>query len=201
MSVQIERIENIRIDFNEKRILTLIGYRRRPEQINDSVLKLIAEEKEKAPHLIHAETLYAILDSSVTNRHPIFDHAEKIALCLCTIGPELENKSADFFKTNDMLRGLILDAIGSEATEQAARFADLQMAKIARKMGLWPSKRFSPGYKNWDLSEQKFIFEIIPAKKIGVTLNASFMMSPRKSVSFGMNFYQDRRFTTRRISS
>lgn len=93
---------------------------------------------------------------------------------------------------------MILDAIGSEAAEGVARHADLELAKLARKMDLWPSKRFSPGYKNWDLSEQKFVFDILPAKEMGVTLNASFMMIPRKSVSFGMNYYRDSQFTTRK---
>lgn len=193
-----ERIANIHVNLNDKRILTLIGYRRRPESINDSILKLIAEEKEEAKRLIRAETIFAILEYSETNKHPIFDHAEKVAFCLCTIGPELELRSAGYFRSDDMLRGLILDAIGSEAAEEVARHADLALAKLARKMDLWPSKRFSPGYKNWDLSEQKFIFDILPAKEIGVTLNASFMMIPRKSVSFGMNYYRESQLTTRK---
>jgi len=193
-----ERIENIPVTLNDKRILTLIGYRRRPKVIDHSVLKLLVEEKEEAMRLIRPEALFAVLDHSETNRHPIFDHAEKVAFCLCTIGAELEAQSSGHFRSNDMLRGLILDAIGSEAAEGVARHADLALAKLARKMDLWPSKRFSPGYKNWDLSEQKFVFDILPAKEMGVTLNASFMMIPRKSVSFGMNYYRDSQFTTRK---
>jgi len=193
-----ERIENIPVTLNDKRILTLIGYRRRPKVIDHSVLKLLVEEKEEAMRLIRPEALFAVLDHSETNRHPIFDHAEKVAFCLCTIGAELEAQSAGYFRSNDTLKGLILDAIGSEAAEGVARHADLALAKLARKMDLWPSKRFSPGYKNWDLSEQKFVFDILPAKEMGVTLNASLMMIPRKSVSFGMNYYRDSQFTTRK---
>ncbi len=201
MSIPIERMENIPVILHDKRILTLIGYRRRPESINDSVLKLIAEEKERAARLIRPETLFTVLEYSETNKHPIFDHAEKTAFCLCTIGPELEAQSAGYFRSQEMLRGLILDAVGSEAAEQVARHADRELAKLARKMDLWPSKRYSPGYKNWDLSEQKFIFDVLPAKEIGVSLNASFMMIPRKSVSFGVNFYRDARLTTRKTFS
>ena len=192
------RLTNICIDLNDKRILTLMGYRRRPKVIDESVLKLLAEEKERAARLVRPETLFTVLEYSETNEHPIFDHAEKTAFCLCTIGPELEAQSAGYFRSHDMLRGLILDAIGSEAAEQVARHADRELAKLARKMELWPSKRFSPGYKNWDLSEQTFVFDVLPAKEIGVSLNASFMMIPRKSVSFGMNFYRDARLTTRK---
>ena len=198
MPFQIERIENIPVTLDDRRILSLIGYRKRPEVIPDSVLKIIAEKKQKALHLIRPKTLFAVLDFSETNKHPVFNRAVKTALCLCTIGPELENKSANHFRTNETLKGLTLDAIGSEAAEQVARYADSELAKIAREMNLWPGKRFSPGYKNWDLSEQSFLFKILPAEKIGVTLNDSFMMIPRKSVSFGMNFFKDKRFTTRK---
>ncbi len=200
MSVAIERIENVPVILEDKRILTLIGYKRRPRSINESVLALIAEEKERASRLIHPESIYTVCEHSETNEHPIFDQAEKTAFCLCTIGPELETHCAAYFRTDDTLRGLILDAIGSEATEQVARHADTELAKIARKMGLWPSKRFSPGYRNWDLSEQSFLFKVLPAEKIGITLNDSFMMTPRKSVSFGMNFYRDKGLTTRKMN-
>ncbi len=198
MPFQIERIENIPVTLDDRRILTLIGYRKRPEAIPNSVTRIIAEEKQKTLHLIRPKTLFAVLDYSETNKHPVFDHAWKTALCLCTIGLELENKTAIYFQTNETLKGLILDAIGSEAAEHVARHADSELTKIARDMNLWPSKRFSPGYKNWDLSEQSFLFKILPAEKIGVTINDSFMMIPRKSVSFGMNFYRDKRFTTRK---
>jgi len=68
-------------------------------------------------------------------------------------------------------------------------------------MGLWPSKRFSPGYKKWKLDEQRFIFDILPAQDIGVRLHQeSWMMIPRKSVSFRLNFYPDKSLTTRKMT-
>lgn len=43
--------------------------------------------------------------------------------------------------------------------------------------------RFSPGYGDWDLQEQKKVFAILKCDKIGLTLTASGMMAPVKSVT------------------
>ncbi len=98
-----------------------------------------------------------------------------------------------------MIRSLILDALASEAAEEVARHSDQILAQKARELDLWPSKRFSPGYKLWPLTEQKFIFSLLPGEEIGVKLNPiSWMMVPRKSISFRTNFYIDKNLTTRK---
>jgi hypothetical protein len=100
-------------------------------------------------------------------------------------------------KNDKLMKGLVLDAIGSEAVEQVARQTDTILCKKAQDMDLWPSKRFSPGYKAWDIEEQRYVFRVIPGEDIGVTLNKSCMMIPRKSVSFRINFYETRELSTR----
>jgi len=115
------------------------------------------------------------------------------------------------------IRALILDAFASEVAEEVARQSDRILAHKAREFDLWPSKRFrilahkarefdlwpskrfSPGYKPWPLTEQKFIFSLLPGEEIGVKLNPqSWMMIPRKSISFRINFYKDKNLTTRK---
>ena len=44
--------------------------------------------------------------------------------------------------------------------------------------------RFSPGYGDWDLAEQRKIFAILECeKKLGLTLTDGLMMAPSKSVT------------------
>ena len=61
----------------------------------------------------------------------------------------------------------------------------------AAALGLKTSCRASPGYGDWDVKEQKYLFELVPAERIGVTLTESSMMVPRKSVSFAVHIAQD----------
>ncbi len=199
MPETIERIRNFTIELDEKRILRLIGYKSRSYEVHHGIEKLISEEKKKLDSLLQPVALYTILDYEETNKHPIFEHAKKVALCLCTIGPKLEEEIRKLMKKNELLRALILDALGSEAVEEVARQSDEFLATKARKTNLWPSKRFSPGYKKWNIKEQRFVFSILPAEQIGVRLiRDSCMMIPRKSISFRINFYKDQKYSTRK---
>ena len=196
----VEKIENFTVEFDEKKILRLIGYKKRPTEIKEPIKSLITEEKEKLDYLLHPASIYTIVGYDETNKHLIFKDAEKAAICICTIGPELEQEVKELMERNEMTRALILDALGSEAAEEVAIQSDRILAEKAREMNLWPSKRFSPGYGKWDIKEQRFIFRMLPAADIGVRLTESCMMVPRKSVSFRINFYKEQKLSTRRHS-
>ena len=198
MSRRVERIKNIKDEFEDKRILGLIGYRKRPKEIKEPIKSLIAEERKKLDNLLHPASIYTIIDYAETNKHPVFKDAVKVAICICTIGPELEQEIKDLMEKNEITRALILDALGSEAAEEVAIQSDRKLAEKAREMNLWPSKRYSPGYGKWDVKEQRFIFELLPASDIGVRLTESCMMVPRKSISFRINFYKEQKLTTRK---
>ncbi len=196
----VEKIENFTVEFDEKRILRLIGYKKRSTEIKEPIKSLITEEKKKLCYLLHPASIYTIVGYDETNKHLVFKDAEKVAICICTIGPELEQEVKELMEKNEMTRGLILDALGSEAAEEVAIQSDRILAENAREMNLWPSKRFSPGYGKWDIKEQRFIFRMLPAADIGVRLTESCMMVPRKSVSFRINFYKEQKLSTRRHS-
>jgi len=195
-----EKIDIFQFNLDERSILMRIGHKKKSNKINDTLIDIIREEKEKIYSLLHASAVYKILDYSETNHHPIFKNADKVALSICTIGPSVESESTRLMKKNETLRGLVVDALGSEAAEEAAEQVDKMLFNKARKMDLWPSRRFSPGYKNWDIKEQKYIFQTLPSEDIGVTLTESYMMVPRKSVSFRINFYRDKKLSKRKIN-
>lgn len=193
------RIEGFKLRLEDKRIFIRLGYKASTKTISESVRSMVDEERKNLPFLLHPVAVYDVLSYEETYQHPVFQGAEKVALCVCTIGAELEKKSADLIQKNDMLRGLVLDAFGSEAAEEVARQSDKVIAQEALRLGLWPSKRFSPGYGIWDIREQGYVFQVLPAAEIGIRLTDSFMMVPRKSVSFRINFYKDKELSTRSI--
>lgn len=193
------KITRFHIDIEERRIFRLIGYKKRNVNIDESIKELMRDEKRKLYRLIQPSSIYRILDYEETNRHPIFEKARKVALCICTIGLQLEEEVARLMEHNELVRALILDAFGSEAVEEVAIQSDRFLAKKARRMEFWPSKRFSPGYGIWNIKEQRFVFHILPAREIGVRLKPeSYMMIPRKSVSFRINFYEDPNLSKRK---
>ncbi len=194
-----QKLENFKINIPNKRIYARLGYRVLTSKISDTVVNMVNEQRQSLSELLQPKAVFSILDYSETNRHPIFKDAEKVAICVCTIGSELENASSELIKQNEMLNGLILDTFGSEAVENVARQTDKILAGKAREMNLWPSKRFSPGFGIWDIREQKYIFQILTGDQIGVSLNDSCMMIPRKSVSFRINYFKDKSLSSRSL--
>ncbi|MCX6709945.1 MAG: hypothetical protein NTV63_03285 [Candidatus Woesearchaeota archaeon] len=112
-----------------------------------------------------------------------FANQDSAVVFAVTIGRMLEDYSQKLSEEGKILESLIYDAIGSESADCAVEI----MHEALSPKNLPEKRRYSPGYPGWDLSEQKNIFDIIgreEAEEIaGITLNDSFYMSPRKSVS------------------
>lgn len=80
-------------------------------------------------------------------------------------------------------RSLLLDAVLSAAIEAVL---DRQEEALQRELsgGLYLTDRFSPGYGDMPLEQSKSICEILDAQRqIGLTVSASGIMIPRKSVT------------------
>lgn len=172
---------------DERKILTRIGFKGPSKDLKPSLKEAVEEEKRSALTLVEPAALWTVIDYEETNKHPIFAGAVRVALCLCTIGPGLEAAVAELMKT-DILRGLILDAFGSQAVAEVSRQMGREIEGRALEMGLSPGKRFAPGYRSWPVEEQAFMFRHLPGHLIGVRLMDSYMMVPRKSYSFRINF-------------
>ena len=118
--------------------------------------------------------------------------AEEVALSVCTIGPLLEEKVSEYSSAGELTRGLILDAAGSVLAEAVCDYANEKICAEAAGRSLYTTCRVSPGYGRWKIEEQKVLFGLMPADSIGVTLTKSFMMIPRKSVSFAVRLTRER---------
>ncbi|HEX9902611.1 MAG TPA: hypothetical protein VGB72_07090 [Acidobacteriota bacterium] len=193
-----EKLSDFDFVFDSRKILVRLGDKKRPAGPSKKVLEMIAREAGRARTWLDPAAVLEVIDYSQTNRHPIFDRAVKVGLAVCTIGPRLEQECAACFERNDLLRGMILDAIGSEAVIQVCRRAERALADRARALGLRPSKWYAPGFRSWEVEEQRFVFSKVAAAEIGVRLTDSCMMIPRKSGTFRVNFYADRALITRR---
>ena len=169
------------------------GLRGAPPQI----ARVFEETIKDVGDLLDPGAVWTEIPGSETNGHPVFAGAVEVALGVATIGPRLEEECEREFRDGDLLRGLVLDALGSSAVVQVFRDIERRIVADALRRGLWPSRRFSPGYRGWPLEEQRFLFSKVDAAAIGVRLNESCMMIPRKSNSFRINLYADRALTTR----
>lgn len=110
-------------------------------------------------------------------------NATHVALFICTVGKEFTEKTRILNDEGNFLEAYILDSIGSLTVENTMDKIQDSLAEEMSDFGLKISNRYSPGYCNWALSEQKMLFSLIGDNPIGITLNDSCLMYPTKSVS------------------
>lgn len=109
--------------------------------------------------------------------------SDAIALFLATIGPEIEKRAHAFLDAGDMVKGYILDTIGSELAERLCDRLERALEGEVRSRGWKITNRYSPGYCDWGVAEQQKLFSLLPAGFCGIRLTESSLMLPIKSVS------------------
>jgi hypothetical protein len=105
------------------------------------------------------------------------------ALFLCTAGEYFTRMTNTLNEQGDIMEAYILDAIGSITVENAMEKIQDNLRQSFLSSQLKISNRYSPGYCNWPLTDQKSLFELIGDNPSGITLSDSCLMTPRKSVS------------------
>ena len=110
-------------------------------------------------------------------------NSEGVTLFVVTIGHKLEKRIQDFTKEGSMSNAVILDTVGSVAVESVTDYINELVTANARKSGYKTTKRYSPGYGDWQLKEQKGLLNLLKTSQIRVTLTSGYQMQPQKSVS------------------
>ena len=182
-------------------IIRRLGYPPGTKKIDKGMQIILDREMQKVPDLIRAQGIYRILqidkrtDTALNFKDTPFSiqsrqvvkmlrDADPIVLFMVTIGLKLEKKVSALFDKGDLTEGFVLDAVGSEITDAAADLIHHHvLKKLATDNGYTLTPRFSPGYGDWSLTVQKDVLQVCRGDRIGVSLNPSSLMKPRKSVS------------------
>lgn len=109
--------------------------------------------------------------------------ATEAALFLCTAGALFSDEAHALNAQGEFLEAYIIDAIGSLTVERAMDkiHKALEVEQAAR--GLKITNRYSPGYCNWPLKDQRPLFAFVGENPTGIALSESCLMHPIKSVS------------------
>ena len=110
-------------------------------------------------------------------------HAEKAAWFISTAGRELSEKSQKLFNQGDEIKGYTMDVMLNLYLEKALDRFQEKLSEMVQNSGMRITNRYSPGYCEWDISEQRKLFSLFPDDGHGVTLSPSCLMIPVKSVS------------------
>ena len=122
-----------------------------------------------------------VFESEVLAR--LLEQCDRAAVFALTIGGHLEEMVDQLAEEGLVVQAAVLDAIGSAAVESVTDFVQGMIGEIARGRGLYTSRRFSPGYCDWEVSQQKMVFRAVNGDSAGIRLTDGCLMLPRKSIS------------------
>lgn len=175
------------IEVDPAEVRRYLGYRRDSEP-QPRVARRIGELWEQAFSRLRPRGAYRQVEGRDVEAVAIPRATPRLAVAVCTIGPDLENESRRRGESGAFLDSLILDAFGSAAAEATADALNHRICVAARGAGRYPAPRISPGYGHWQLEAQKALLGLLPAADVGVELTPTLMLVPHKSVSFAVRF-------------
>ncbi|UCG12442.1 MAG: hypothetical protein JSU72_18460 [Deltaproteobacteria bacterium] len=172
---------------------------RKIKRLPKSISKKVRTARHKLNRLIKPSLHYRIVKPSVMDNAVVqlneaveftsaklaktLKNAEKIVCFVGTIGTGVENETNWLLGKQKLADAYILDAMGSVAVENMIdRFQDL-MENRFRAEDRSVTLRFSPGYCDWPVTQQKSLFNIFDPEQLNVELLDSCLMKPRKSIS------------------
>ncbi len=198
IDIEINNIEINNIEINRKQVCYYVGYSA-DYKLPARILSLVDEYVEHAHQLIEpsyscvirdiklVQGSRVIIEGSIAFRSEVIarllEQCHKVAVFLVTIGKHLEETVYRLAEDGLILQSTVLDAIGSVAADKVADFVQGRIREVANDQGLVISQRFSPGYCDWDIGQQKMLFWAVNGDSMGIRLTEGCLMIPRKSVS------------------
>jgi len=112
-----------------------------------------------------------------------------IGLIAVTLGTQADMLIQRYSVTN-IKKSAIINSVASVTANDACKKAEAELRAHPDLIGFPAYKRFSPGFGDFDLSNQEVIIQMLDAnKRIGLSLTADNMLVPTKSVTAVVGFY------------
>ncbi|HNY65916.1 MAG TPA: hypothetical protein PKM41_10800 [Deltaproteobacteria bacterium] len=114
----------------------------------------------------------------------MLDDAGEVLFMGATAGQRIMEEIARDSSSENLSRAVLLDAVASEMTDKALDWISEYMGAVLRRTGkILTSRRFSAGYGDLGLENQKIMYERLRMAELGVVLTDSFILVPEKSVT------------------
>ena len=195
---------NIQLKIDEEEVLRYQGcHNYKLQKVHNAITKITREEIERGHHLFESKGISSpvkikqisfssgivdLINGFSLNFSPsimkLLKGASYLVLGVATIGSSLENKVSELFSQGEYPQAIALDAVGTVSVRSLSNYMRSLVCREAKEQNLQTTEYFSPGSADWDISQQKNIFQMIPVDIIGVKLTESYMMVPQKSLSW-----------------
>ena len=185
---------------DRKEILRYMGAREETDGLRDILTECIAEAQSALSYkLCYTELPIEILGDEVdfgfarVNSHGLakrLENCQSAILFGATVGVGIDRLALKA-AVGSQVRELAFSALGTERIEALCDEFCKEQRQLLSAAGYGIKPRFSPGYSDLKIDFQKEFFAALECQKhIGLTLNDSLLMSPKKSVTAIVGVYK-----------
>jgi len=192
-------LDNFEVAIDPQVILAVHGYGA-AKKPRPAVVEMASSVADEAAGLIRPRAVYrefpvakldtasVVLENGIhlgigSRISKLWKGSRSLGIALYTIGLELEDRASAMMQEGQQVQALNLDIAGTIALGLVGVQIQQMACDKLRPEGVEAGPWLNPGYLDWPLTDQRLIFSMLPAKSIGVMLNDSCMMIPKKSVT------------------
>ncbi len=184
------------MDMMTREAIRYLGYGKR--EADEKTLILISECFSELEQIVKKRIVYRIFDLQIRqdgriiiesmqihsrNLEKNLKGCEKVILLGATLGVEADLLMKRYSYT-DMAKVVVLQSCAAAMLEGYLDECQVKIAKEMEEQGYFLRPRFSPGYGDFSILHQREILVLADtARKIGLTMTESSMLTPTKSVT------------------
>ncbi len=195
------------LDLDGRQVLRLQGYKKATDVPTPEVLAIRDEALREARSVLRPRYAFRTFPVAAVSAEAVelaggarlaiagagrrWGAIREVGLGVCTIGEELERRVETLLAQREFPVAFMLDSAGWVAVEALAAALGNWICSRLLADGIRATPRLSPGNTGWDIWDQRVLFDLLPARTIGVRINEYCVMIPGKSLSFGMGLGPD----------
>lgn len=114
----------------------------------------------------------------------LLEKSDEVVLMAATVGEDVVERVRFEIEQGEAALGVVIDSVASQTADAAVGWIMDFTGKMVRREGKTVTKhRYSPGYGDLSLSNQKMLFELLDLQKLSMALTEKYMLVPEKSVT------------------
>ena len=192
--------ENISLQLPRGRIFRRLGFKEGITELSRERLTRVESDMQQAMDLVHLKGAARRVEIErkgpsgiVLASGPVLESkklasllagSSEVLLLAATGGPEIIEAIRENSGGGDLAKGVVFDAVASEMTDCAldwiAAFFENGLRREGRRL---TSRRFSAGYADFALENQRLFYRELELSRIGVQITDSCFLNPEKSVT------------------
>lgn len=198
-SKKVTYFENMQPMPDQNLILVRLGYRKNTTVLSEEHQAILKKGIQKGLALCRSKG--ALGRYAITQHQPEFvqletghklesrqlsallANSDEVILMASTVGEKVVQRISEEISSGDATLGAIMDAVASQTADKGLEWMLNYLATVTRREGKKiTQRRYSPGYGDLALENQKMIFDLLQLDKVGLALTEKYMLVPEKSV-------------------